>query len=128
MLMRLPCRERSDAKEERNDRAYPEAPPLPNVNESRRNQSVSFKNAKGIDVRSNRSGQTLEDEKVCIRSVIGRLSPRPLAECNDRFGWNKVEFKRVYIGRIELETLRSEEISSWKPRWSYRHEFVGRPL
>jgi hypothetical protein len=70
MFMRLPCRERSDAKEERNDGTYPEEPPLPNINESRRNQSESFKKRNRIDVRSNHSGQTLKDEKFWIRSVI----------------------------------------------------------
>jgi len=46
MLVQLQCRECSDAKKESNDRTDPEEPPLPNINESRRNQSESFKNRK----------------------------------------------------------------------------------
>jgi hypothetical protein len=69
LLMRVPCRERPDAKQERNHRTDPKEPPLPNINESRRNQSESFKNRNRINVRSNRSRQTLRDEKFWIRNA-----------------------------------------------------------
>jgi hypothetical protein len=48
MFTRLPCRERSDAKEKRDGRTDPEKPPLPNFNESRRH-TRSFKKQKQID-------------------------------------------------------------------------------
>jgi signal transduction histidine kinase len=114
MLMGLPCRERSDAKEERNDRTHPEAPPLPNINESRRNQSESFKSTQRIDVRSNRSGQTLKDEEVCIRSVIRRLSPR-LLDVRERVGSVLEEVARLQhlvSGLLVLSRLDAGETQS----------------
>jgi hypothetical protein len=102
LLMRMSCRERPDAKEERNDRTYPKEPPLPNINESWRSQSESFKNRNRINVRSNRSRQTLRDEKFWIRNASGGFRLVLPAESNERFGWNNVAFKRVYKGRIPL--------------------------
>jgi hypothetical protein len=57
LLMRPPSRKRSNAKDKRNDRTYPEIPPLLSVNEIRRMQSGSFKSQKGIDPH-----QTVADE------------------------------------------------------------------
>jgi hypothetical protein len=57
MLMRVQCRERSNAKEERNDRTYPEKPPLPSVNESRRKQAYPSSARKDLN-----SHQTVTDE------------------------------------------------------------------
>jgi hypothetical protein len=73
VLMRLPRRECPDAKEKCNDRTDPKEPPLPNINESRRNQSESLKNRNRIDDQSKRSRQTLKDEKLLIRNVSDGL-------------------------------------------------------
>jgi hypothetical protein len=105
LLMRMPCREHPDAKEEGNDRTDPEEPPLPNIGESRRIQSESFKSRNRIHERSNNSRQTLKDEKCWIRNVSDGLCLVLPAESNERFEWNKVAFKRVYIARIQLEPI-----------------------
>jgi hypothetical protein len=69
LLMRMPCRECPDAKEERNGRTDPKGPALLNINESRRSQSEPFKNRNRINLRSDHSRQTLRDEKFWIRNA-----------------------------------------------------------
>jgi hypothetical protein len=102
LLVRMPCGERPHAKEERSDRTDPKEPPLPNINESRRNQSESFKIGNRINVRSNRSRQTLRDGKFWIRNASDGFRQVLPAERNERIGWNKVAFMRVSLGRIRL--------------------------
>jgi hypothetical protein len=89
MLTRLPCRERSDAKEKRDGRTDPKKPPLPNFNESRKH-TRSFKLQKQIYPSPNPTAQTLEDEKFWIKNGLTILA---WAENKERFVWNKAAFK-----------------------------------